>query len=134
VPLTLFGGMGVKKLSVVVLVAIIACSVAGRAAAQDTTGTIAGRMVDTQGLAMPGVTVTATGSQGAKADVTDRNGRFTVPFLTPGPYRVQAELPVFTSIDRFDVQVRNTPPALAFIGRGVLDAALGGAAVGVVVA
>jgi carboxypeptidase family protein/TonB-dependent receptor-like protein len=96
----------VKKLCIVVIIAFIVCSVAGRAAAQDTTGTIAGRIVDAQGLAMPGVAVTATGSQGAKADVTDRDGRFTVPFLTPGPYRVQAELPGFTSIDRFDVQVR----------------------------
>ena len=37
---------------------------ASRAAAQETTGAIGGRIVDAQGLAVPGATVTATGSQG----------------------------------------------------------------------
>ena len=52
------------------------------ASAQETTGTIAGRIVDAQGLVVPGVTVTATGPQGAKTTVTDTEGRFTIPFLT----------------------------------------------------
>ena len=96
-----------KKLYVVVIIiAFITCSIAARAAAQDTTGTISGRIVDAQGLAVPGVTVTATGSQGAKTAVTDSEGRFTVPFLTPGPYAVHAELQGFNPIDRADVQVR----------------------------
>ena len=106
VPLKLLGGMYVKKLSIVVLVAIIACSVAGRAAAQDTTGTISGRIVDAQGLAIPGVTVTATGSQGPKVAVTDSDGRFTVPFLTPGTYGVRAELQGFRPVDQSAVQLR----------------------------
>jgi hypothetical protein len=99
------GGLSVKKLCVVII-AWIACSIAGRAAAQDTTGTIAGRIVDAQGLAVPGVTVTATGSQGAKTAVTDGEGRFTVPFLTPGPYEVHAELQGFQPVHRREIQVR----------------------------
>ena len=58
-----------------VVVAWIVASVAAGAAAQDTTGTIAGRIADAQGLAVPGVTVTATGSQGAKSTITDAEGR-----------------------------------------------------------
>ena len=54
------------------------------ARAQSTTGTIAGRIADAQGFVMPGVIVTATGSQGAKSAVTDGEGRFNLPFLTPG--------------------------------------------------
>src|SRR5258707_6258928 len=41
-----------------------------------------------------------------KQPLTDNEGRFTLPFLTPGPYPVHAELQGFTSVDRTDVQVR----------------------------
>jgi len=90
----------------VMIVAAITCSVAVRAAAQDTTGTIAGRIADAQGLAISGATITATGPQGAKTTTTDGNGRFTVPFLTPGAYSVRAELNGFVSVDRGGVDVR----------------------------
>ncbi len=94
-----------KKLCVVII-AFIACSIGGLASAQDTTGTISGRIVDAQGLALPGATITATGSQGSKTAVSGGDGRFTVPFLTPGSYRVRAELQGFTPIERPVVQVR----------------------------
>jgi Carboxypeptidase regulatory-like domain len=96
--------LGVKKLCVVI--ALIVFSASGRAAAQDTTGSVTGRITDAQGLAVPGVTVTATGPQGMRIVITDGEGRFTVPFLTPGTYRVHAELQGFTPVDRPDVQVR----------------------------
>ena len=95
-----------KKLYVVAVIAFITCSAAIRAAAQDTTGTISGRIIDAQGLIIPGATVTATGSQGAKTTVSDSQGRFTVPFLTPGSYTVHVELSGFNPLDRADVQVR----------------------------
>ncbi len=98
-------GFGVRNLRVIII-AFIACSIAARVLAQDTTGTVSGRIVDAQGLAIPGVTVTATGSQGAKTTVSDGQGRFTVPFLTPGSYVVHAELQGFNPVDRPDVQVR----------------------------
>jgi len=95
-----------KKLCVVVIITFIACAIGGIASAQDTTGTISGRIVDAQGLALPGATITATGSQGSKTTISGGDGRFTVPFLTPGSYRVHAELQGFTPVDRPDVQVR----------------------------
>src|SRR5438132_1153780 len=74
--------------------------------AQSTTGTISGRIVDAQGLAMPGVVVTATGPQGAKSAVTDDQGRFNLPFLTPGLYSLKAELLGFKTIERTNIAVR----------------------------
>jgi len=68
--------------------------------AQETTATISGKIVDTQGLAMPGATVTVSGPQGAKQAVTDGEGRFSVPFLTPGKYDVRAELQGFKRVEQ----------------------------------
>jgi outer membrane receptor protein involved in Fe transport len=83
---------------------LIAC--ASAVSAQETTGTITGRIVDAQGLAVPGVTVTVTGPQGTKTAVTDNDGRFTIPFLAPGTYRIQTDLPGFKPVVRENVQVR----------------------------
>ena len=75
-------------------------------AAQETTsGSIAGQVVDAQGLAVPGATVTITSPQGTQTFVTDRSGRFFAPFLTPAQYTVRVELQGFKSAERRDVQV-----------------------------
>ena len=73
--------------------------------AQETTGSIIGRIVDAQSLAVPGVTVTATGPQGAKSTTSDGEGRFVIPFLTPGVYVVRAELQGFKTAERSNVSV-----------------------------
>ena len=78
------------RVSAALLALVLA--VAGVAAAQETTGTVSGRILDAQGLAVPGVTVTLTGPQGARTFVTDADGNFSAPFLTPGLYAVRAEL------------------------------------------
>src|SRR4029078_11274974 len=90
---------------VVLVLAFLGCAISGGGAAQDTGGTLAGRTVDAQGLPLPGVAVTVTGAQGAKTAVSDADGRFTVPLLTPGPYTVHAELQGFAPVDRTDIQV-----------------------------
>ncbi|HEX7794160.1 MAG TPA: TonB-dependent receptor, partial [Vicinamibacterales bacterium] len=96
-----------KRLSVIVVITLIACwSGTMGAAAQNTTGVISGRIVDAQGLALPGVTVKATGAQGAKSTISDGEGRFTIPFLTPGNYAVQAELIGFKPVEQAGVVVR----------------------------
>src|SRR5579872_1049960 len=74
--------------------------------AQEITGQITGQVTDAQGLAVPGVTVTATGPQGAKNSTTSGDGRFTIPFLVPGTYSVRAELQGFKAVEQKDVTVR----------------------------
>jgi hypothetical protein len=74
--------------------------------AQETTGQIAGQIMDAQGLPVPGVTVTATGPQGSKNATTSGDGRYTIPFLTPGTYSVRANLQGFKSIEKKEVAVR----------------------------
>jgi outer membrane receptor for ferrienterochelin and colicin len=70
---------------------------AGVAAAQTTTGTIAGRIADSQGLALPGVTVTVAGPnlQGTLSAVTTENGDYSVPRVPPGTYNVTFDLSGF---------------------------------------
>jgi hypothetical protein len=74
--------------------------------AQNTTGTITGRVIDPQNLAVPGATVTVMGSQGSQVVVTDAEGRFTAPFLTPGRYAIRAELQGFRPHELTNVEVR----------------------------
>ena len=89
---------------VAMLIAIVAAPLPARA--QETTGTIGGMVVDAQGLAVPGVTVTVTGPQGSKTAVTDGGGRFTVPFLVPSTYTVRSELQGFKPAEQSNVVVR----------------------------
>src|SRR5215207_1771061 len=92
------------RMSAIVVVALLALT--GLASAQETTGTLTGKLEDTQGLAVPGATVTVNGPQGAKSFVSDPDGRFQAPFLTPGNYDVRAELQGFKSVDIKGVAVR----------------------------
>lgn len=82
------------------MIAALSLILTGTAYAQATTGTLTGRLVDAQGLAVPGATVTVTGPQGARSFVTDADGRFSAPFLVPGTYDVRAELQGFKAIER----------------------------------
>lgn len=89
--------------TIMILAALLAA--ASLAAAQETTGTIAGQVIDSQGLAVPGVAVTVTGAQGTKTVTSDAEGRFAVPFLTPGRYTVRAELQGFKAVEQSNVTV-----------------------------
>ena len=82
-------------------------AIVGVSTAQETTsGSLVGEVVDNQGGAVPGATVTVTSNQGARTAVTDSNGRFYVPFLTPGIYAVKVELTGFTPVEQKNIQVR----------------------------
>jgi hypothetical protein len=86
--------------SILVLMALLAA--APETSAQVTAGTIAGRLVDAQGGALPGATVTArqteTGLQ--RVATSDAEGRYTLPGLPPGSYEVRAELQGFRTFVR----------------------------------
>ncbi len=82
---------------------VMACIVAigGPATAQQTTGTIAGRIVDDQGAAVPGVTVTARNTQTGftRTDVSDAEGSYRLTALPVGTYDVTAELQGFSRLE-----------------------------------
>ena len=67
-----------------------------------TTASLSGRVVDTTGAALPGVTVTArradTGFERAAA--SDAAGRYALPALPSGDYEVRAELAGFRPLVR----------------------------------
>src|SRR3954469_20147131 len=83
--------------------AIVALIIATSAAAQTTTGTISGRVLDVQGGALPGVSVTAKSPnlQGAREAVTSENGDYILTGLPSGPYAITV------SLAGFETQTRN---------------------------
>jgi outer membrane receptor protein involved in Fe transport len=91
-----------------VLLALLLCfgGASAVAAQETTTGSIGGRIVDAQGLAVPGATVTIISPQGERTFTSDADGRFFAPFLTPGQYEIKVELQGFRSIDRKDIALQ----------------------------
>jgi hypothetical protein len=72
-----------------------------------TTGSINGKVADTSGGVLPGVTVSATSpsSMGVQSSVTDSGGNFRFPSLPPGTYTVTFELPGFNTLKRENIQI-----------------------------
>lgn len=91
------------------IVLVIALLLAPRAAvAQQTTGSIAGVVVDAQGAAVPGASVTATHSETGvtRTVVTNAAGLYQLTALPVGDYGVIVELAGFTRVEISDVTVR----------------------------
>lgn len=78
---------------------------ASAAGAQVTTSTLAGRVLDSSGAALPGVTLAArqteTGLQ--RNTNSDSQGRYVIPALPPGTYEIRAELEGFRPLLRSGV-------------------------------
>ena len=72
-----------------------------------TAASLSGRIVDTSGAALPGVTVTArradTGFE--RATISDAAGRYTLPSLPAGEYQMRAELAGFRPILRRGIRL-----------------------------
>ncbi len=81
---------------------------AGLALAQDPRGSILGTVADPSGAVIPRVEVRAVNSETgvAASATTNEAGRFQIPFLLPGNYRVTAELTGFKRFVQDGVQVR----------------------------
>ena len=99
--------MLIRHTGAVILLAVVISTVPffqSRAAAQ-TSATLAGRIIDSSGGVLPGVTVTvrqtATGLQ--RGTVSDTQGRYTVAALPPGSYEIRAELSGFRPLQRSGV-------------------------------
>lgn len=72
--------------------ALLALIVIITATAQESRGTIRGRVTDTAGSALPGVKVEAVNAATGvtAAATTNEEGVFNLPFLVPGDYRITA--------------------------------------------
>jgi Carboxypeptidase regulatory-like domain len=89
------------------LLLLVLAMLPAAAAAQDFRGAIGGRVVDESGGVLPGVTVTVTSAATNinQNTVTNDTGTYSVLYLTPGSYKVTAELQGFKKMVR-DVEVR----------------------------
>lgn len=72
-----------------------------------TTGGLIGRVTDSSGAALPGVTVEVRSPalMGVRADVTDNDGNYRFSILPPGAYEVHVTLEGFGVESRRDVRV-----------------------------
>src|SRR5687767_13147930 len=79
-----------KKYGILVI-AVLLAALAAPAAAQLQTGNLFGSATDTNGQALPGVTVTLSGGGAPAIQVTDDKGEVRFPGLPPGSYQLLAE-------------------------------------------
>jgi len=98
-------GMYTSLMMLALLLASVSAFAQGGGAS--TTGTINGRVDDSSGAVLPGVTVTATSPSalGTQTVVTDTNGNYRFPGLPPGTYTVTFELPGFNTLKRENIQI-----------------------------
>ena len=79
---------------------------AGLTLAQTQGGNVVGKVVDSDGNPIPGVTVTLSGIAAPQVYVTTASGNYRFLNMSPGRYTVRAELPGFSTLDRpVDVSV-----------------------------
>src|SRR5882762_1246233 len=88
--------MRLHLVRMVLVLTVIAVTVT-TTSAQEFRATITGRVTDPDGLAMPGVTVSATNPRTNEiaTAVTSAEGLYSLPFLRPGLYTISAELQGF---------------------------------------
>jgi Carboxypeptidase regulatory-like domain len=87
----------------IIAVALLALVCASSAFAQrTTTGTVIGKIADSSGAVLPGVTVTLSSPEalGQFTGVTDSQGAYRVTNLPPATYDVRAELSGFQTVIR----------------------------------
>jgi hypothetical protein len=112
-------------MSAKVFVAAICLTLSAAAAgAQVPTGTISGRVTDSSGGVLPGVTVTATSPnlQGPRVIVTSSFGDYVIPLLPPGTYTLTFELSGFqTGSQEVDVASTEAVPLDVTMGISGLE-------------
>jgi len=86
--------------SVVILVAAFLLAIGVDASAQEFTGSIYGRIVDSSNAAMSGVAITVEGTaiQGRRMAVSEADGSYRLLNLPPGEYRVTYEKSRFKTV------------------------------------
>lgn len=85
--------------------------------AQDFRATLNGRVTDSSGAAIPGVTVQVrnTGTNEVTTVISDEQGNYKAPLLKPGTYSVSAELTGFKKYQRDGIELSISQVATADI-------------------
>ncbi len=96
-----------RRASALLFAAVALLLVPATGVQAQTTGRIMGQVVDAQGAALPGATVTVTSPnlQGVQSQVTDGEGNYRFLSLPPGRYTVKVELTSFKTIEQSNVDV-----------------------------
>jgi len=91
-----------RLLAALLVFAAVTGAPAVAVAQRTTTGTVAGRIVDSSGAVLPGATVQLTSTEvlGQFTAVSDGQGVYRVTNLPPGNYDVRAELSGFGTVIR----------------------------------
>ncbi len=92
---------------IIVTMMFIVLAITGPLLAQQTTGNISGRLVDAQGSAVPGVTVTAKNPQTGltRTETSDAEGIYRLTALPVGVYDLTAELQGFGKVENKGIVV-----------------------------
>src|SRR5438105_5027729 len=102
--------------------ALILLLTAAAASAQLSTAELSGRVTDTSGAVLPGVTVTMTqtDTQATRTAITDADGTYVISNLPTGPYRLEVSLQGFRSYVQNGIvlQVGATPTINVSLGLG----------------
>jgi len=91
----------------VLAVLLAAAADAGAQSVSATTGAINGKVSDSTGSVLPGVTVTVASPsmQGTRTAVTNEDGAYRFPAVPPGEYKITYELAGFGTVVRDRVRV-----------------------------
>ncbi len=117
---------GRRTFNILASVVVLACVFTPAAAsAQVSTAELNGRVTDSSGAVLPGVTVTATQTATGlvRTVVTDENGAYLISNLPTGPYRLEVALQGFRTYVQTGIvlQVGATPTINAALELGSLE-------------
>jgi hypothetical protein len=87
------------------LLSILPYGFAQGSAESSVRGNLAGTVVDSSGAVVQAAKVTLSGAAGTKSDVTNQDGQFIFPLLTPGFYSLKVEKGSFKTADAKGVEV-----------------------------
>lgn len=87
------------------IVLFLCCSMAASSASAQQRGSIAGRVLDPDGLVLPGATVVVINANTGftREVVTAETGAYSLPNLDPGTYTLRVEMPGFGTVTRDDI-------------------------------
>src|SRR5580765_5834795 len=96
--------MYLRGSGILLLLLAIAVPVRG----QTPSGEISGTVVDTSGLAVPGVTITLTNpaTNVVRNVQTNESGLYVIAAIPPGTYDLKAELSGFGTVERKNIVVQ----------------------------